>query len=98
MGRMPHWVIEYQYDENSHLRDQHRPAHRAYLAGLLDSGELSAFGRYDDAEAPGALLVAVADSKEDVDRIVQRDPFVIQGLVPEYRIRAWAATFAPSAP
>jgi len=87
---MPLWVIEYTYDERAHLRDQHRPAHRAYLGGLLDTGDMLAFGRYDDAEVPGALLIARAESKEQVEDMVRRDPFVIQGLVPAHRIRRWA--------
>jgi len=87
---MPLWVIEYTYDERAHLRDQHRPAHRAYLGGLLDTGDMLAFGRYDDAEAPGALLIARAESKEQAEDMVRRDPFVIQGLVPAHRIRRWA--------
>lgn len=91
--RMPHWVIEYTYDERAHLRDQHRPAHRAYLGGLLATGDMVAFGRYDDAEAPGALLIAEAETKESVEEMVRRDPFVIQGLVPAHRVRRWAGEF-----
>lgn len=94
---MPHWVIEYVYDDKSQLRDQYRPAHRAYLAGLAETGEIVAFGRYDDADSPGALLIAHAESLEDVELIVRRDPFVIQGLVPQHRIRRWAATFSAQA-
>jgi uncharacterized protein YciI len=90
---MPHWVIEYAYDDRSHLRDQHRPAHRAYLGGLLATGEMVAFGRYDDADAPGALLLATAETKDEVEDMVRRDPFVIQGLVPTYRVRRWAGEF-----
>lgn len=91
---MAHWVIEYTYDDKSQLRDQHRPAHRAYLAGLADTGDMVAYGRYDDADAPGALLIACAETVDEVEQMVRRDPFVIQGLVPEHRIRRWAATFA----
>ena len=91
--RMPHWVIEYSYDQRSHLRDQHRPAHRAYLGGLLATGDMVAFGRYDDSDAPGALLLATAETKDEVETMVRRDPFVIQGLVPSYRVRRWAGEF-----
>jgi len=91
---MSHWVIEYTYDTRAHLRDQHRAAHRAYLLGLLDTGDMLAFGRYDDVDAPGALLIAQADTREQVEAMVSRDPFVMQGLVPSHRIREWASTFA----
>ena len=87
---MPHWVIEYSYDDRTHLRDQYRQEHRAYLGGLLAEGDMFAFGRYDDAGAPGALLLASAETEEAVRRMVARDPFVIQGLVPDFTVRKWA--------
>lgn len=90
---MPHWVIEYGYDDRTHLRDQYRPEHRAYLGGLLAEGDLLAFGRYDDSDAPGALLLASAEHEQDVRRMVERDPFVIQGLVPTVKVRRWAGEF-----
>ncbi|MFN3865715.1 MAG: YciI family protein [Demequina sp.] len=93
---MATWTIEYVYDERSEARDLHRPTHREYLAALADEGTMLGYGRYDDESAPGALLVCEADSRADVESIVAGDPFVAAALVPEYRIRRWAATFAKS--
>ncbi|GIG54495.1 YciI family protein [Demequina activiva] len=90
---MTTFTIEYAYDDRSDERDQHRPAHRAYLAALADEGTMLAYGRYDDDGAPGALLVCEAASLEEVEAIIEGDPFVRAGLVPEHRIRVWPALF-----
>ena len=93
MVSMTTFTIEYAYDDRSVERDQHRPAHRAYLPQLASEGRMLAYGRYDDAGAPGALLVCEAEHLEDVERVIAGDPFVAAGLVPEHRIRTWPAVF-----
>lgn len=93
MVGMATWTIEYAYDDRSDERDRHRPAHREYLNGLLNNGDLLTYGRYDDDGAPGALLVCVAEDVAAVEELIAGDPFVAQELVPERRIRRWAAVW-----
>lgn len=93
MAVMATWTIEYAYDDRAEDRDRHRPAHREYLNGLLSAGVLLTYGRYDDDGAPGALLVCVADDVAAVEELIAGDPFVTNGLVPEHRIRRWAAVW-----
>lgn len=93
MAVMATWTIEYAYDDRADERDRHRPAHREYLNGLLADGALLTYGRYDDDGAPGALLVAVGDDVGAVEALIAGDPFVTAGLVPEQRIRRWAAVW-----
>lgn len=93
MAVMATWTIEYAYDDRSDDRDRHRPAHREYLNGLLATGDLLTYGRYDDDGAPGALLVCEADDVSAVEALIAGDPFVAAGLVPEHRIRRWAAVW-----
>ena len=38
----------------------------------------------------GALLVFRADDPAEVERFVQNEPYVTQGLVPRWRIQEWA--------
>ena len=90
---MTTFTIEYAYDERAAERDLHRPAHRAYLADLASAGRMLAYGRYDDAGAPGALLVCEAADVDEVESIIAGDPFVEAGLVPEHRIRVWPAVW-----
>ncbi len=90
---MPTYMVEYTYDDRSHLRDAHRPEHRAYLAGLVQTGRMIAFGRYDDTGSPGALLIVESNTAEEVEEMVRRDPYVTQDLVTKLRVRRWAATW-----
>ncbi len=89
-------MVEYTYDERSERRDTARPAHRAYLASLVDAGQMLAYGRFDDDEQPGALLIAIGDTSGDVERLIAADPFVQEGLVPHHRIRKWDGNWGPS--
>ncbi|WP_062078715.1 YciI family protein [Demequina globuliformis] len=90
---MTTWMIEYTYDDQDAARDEHRPAHRAYLATLADAGSMPAYGRFTDEGPAGALLVARAGTKGAVEDMVRADPFVKAGLVAEYRIREWPAVW-----
>lgn len=93
---MTMWMIEYQYDDQSQLRDVHRPDHRAYLASLMEDGRMLAYGRFDDDGAPGAMLLAKAPTADEVETLVSQDPFVLHGLVPSHRVRRWAGVVAPA--
>src|SRR5690554_725523 len=97
MTVMATWTIEYAYDDRSDERDRHRPAHREYLNSLLANGDLLSYGRYDDDGAPGALLVCEAPDVPAVEALIAGDPFVTAGLVPEHRIRRWAAVWPDAA-
>ena len=97
MGAMTLWMIEYTYDDNTAGRDQHRPAHRAYLEDLREAGDMVAFGRFEDDGVPGALLIAHAATRDSVEALIAEDPFVTQGLVATYRIRQWGGTWEPPA-
>jgi uncharacterized protein YciI len=90
---VPTYVIEYLYDDRDDRRDVLRPEHRSYLASLAACGRMPAYGRYDDDDAPGALLLAEADGEDEVRGMVNGDPFVRDGLVASYRIRRWSATW-----
>ncbi|MCJ7827255.1 MAG: YciI family protein [Demequinaceae bacterium] len=86
---MPTYMIEYTYDDRTEERMSHRPDHLAYLNGLVDTGTMLAFGRFDDDGEPGALLIVETDDSETVEGIVSHDPYVVSGLVPSHRIRSW---------
>lgn len=90
---MATWSIEYNYNDRADDRDQHRPAHREYLAALAEQGTMLAYGRFDDDGAPGALLVCEAPTAEDVEAILAADPFMVEGLVSSHQVRHWPATW-----
>ncbi len=91
---MPFFAVHYTYADDPERVAEHRPAHRAFLQGLLDQGTLLAAGAYTDGPA-AALLLFRADSTAAVEELLSGDPFRHRGLVTESRIRPWSAAIGP---
>jgi uncharacterized protein YciI len=83
-------VIEYISDTAT--IEQHRPAHRAYLTGLLKAGRLVGSGPFTDA--PGALIIYEADSPEAAEALITADPFHAAGVFVRWTLRPWNMLFA----
>jgi uncharacterized protein YciI len=72
------------------LREQHRPAHRAYLermkAIILASGAL-----LDDSgeQASGGVFLLDVAMRQEADAFVAGDPFRAAGLIQQSRIVRW---------
>ncbi|WP_061962583.1 YciI family protein [Demequina flava] len=94
---MTTWMIEYSYDDQAEQRDALRPKHRAYLSQLAEQGSLPAFGRYTDEGPAGALLIAKAPQRSDVEAMLDEDPYAEAGLIANRRIREWPAVWADAA-
>lgn len=88
------FAVQYAYDDRSTRRDAVRPEHRAYLARLVEEGSLLASGPWADGD-PGAQLLVRADSPADVDRLLDADPFVREGLVASRTMREWTPVLGP---
>lgn len=86
---MPVFAVTYRYTDDAEKRAAIRPTHRQYLGGLAEQGLLLVSGPYAPAEAPGALLVYRADSKDEVLAAVEKDPFSVEGLVAEATVTEW---------
>ncbi|MFD6953776.1 hypothetical protein A6A08_05225 [Nocardiopsis sp. TSRI0078] len=92
------FAITYTYAADSAAaRDEHRPAHREYLDGLSGQGVNLCSGPFGPEEAPGALLLFRAGSKEEALALTEKDPFRLQGLVSEVAAREWAPVLGPLA-
>lgn len=78
-------IIDYTHDQE--LIGRLRPQHRQYLASLRDAGKLAASGPFTDA--PGALIVYVADSAAAAEELLKADPFHDAGVFVSWRIRPW---------
>ncbi|MCW2801656.1 MAG: hypothetical protein JWQ70_3128 [Aeromicrobium sp.] len=86
---MPYFPTIYRYTADEATRDEVRPTHRDYLAGLTQQGRLAISGRYVDGDRGGALLIFVADSEAEARELSAQDPFVLAGLVEERTVREW---------
>ncbi|WP_216893608.1 YciI family protein [Nocardia alni] len=88
---MPIFAIHYTYAESEAAgRDEHRPAHRAWLGQLLSQGTVLSSGAYPDGS--GALIVIRADDKAAAQQLFTEDPFAQHKLVAESRIVEWKPT------
>ena len=82
-------VIEYVQDQAK--VDAARPAHRSYLTGLLQKGQLFAAGPFEDGF--GALIVYEAETPEAVDELMKADPFHAAGVFVRWTVRPWKVVF-----
>lgn len=82
-------VIEYSQDKV--LVDTHRPAHRAYLTGLVEQNKLFASGPTEDGY--GALIIYEADSPDAVEALMKADPFFAAGVFLKWTVRPWKMVF-----
>jgi uncharacterized protein len=85
------YATSIEYSQDAALVEAHRPAHRAYLTSLLDSGKLFASGPY--ADGSGALIVYEADSPEVAEALLKADPFHAAGVFLKWQMRPWKVIF-----
>ncbi len=87
------YVVEYRYDEAlSNLVSDFRPAHREYLRGLKDAGNLVASGFLRDSLFDGAMLILRANSAQEARDLLEDDPFAANGLIHSLLVREWHPT------
>ncbi|TGO04568.1 YciI family protein [Serinibacter arcticus] len=87
------FAVEYTYDDRAQERDAVRPAHREFLRGLLEAGDLLASGPL--ADGSGALLVVVADDDDAAADLLAADPFRAAGLILTTTARGWSPVIGP---
>ena len=84
-----HYLLFYDFvDDILERRTPHREEHLALAEEAHARGELSMAGAFAEP-TDGAILIF---RTEDIDRVkafVERDPYVTNGLVTEWRIRPW---------
>lgn len=82
------FAVEYVYDADSTAtRDEHRPAHRRWLAELAEQGRLLASGPFKDGA--GALLIFTADDDVDLSSLLMQDPFAAVGAISGMKTTEW---------
>ncbi|MFT4192613.1 MAG: YciI family protein [Comamonas sp.] len=89
------FIIE-TFDKAGHqaVRQQHRPAHLAFLEA--NKSLLLACGAklYDDGgDLGGGLYVVALDSREAAQAFIERDPFSQVGLFESVRITRWRKAY-----
>ncbi|MBM7825391.1 uncharacterized protein YciI [Arcanobacterium pluranimalium] len=69
-----------------------RPAHREFLRGLLNNGELLASGPFLDG---GALLIVRAEDADAALALLENDPLNIEGIITERKALMWDPVLGP---
>ena len=69
-------------------RGRYRDEHLALARAAHDRGELALAGAFTDP-ADSALLVWSTEDRSVVERFVEQDPYVMNGLVATWLIREW---------
>jgi uncharacterized protein YciI len=80
--------IEY---ENHDAIAQTRPAHREYLGGLREAGQLAASGPFTDDS--GALIIYETETEAEAIALIEDDPFHKAGVFARYTLKPWNQVF-----
>ena len=90
---MPIYVVTYGYSADPIDLNQVRPDHRVWLNQQLEAGSLLASGPMVDRQA--ALLIWKAESIEELNSLLDQDPFELAGMIGERSIEEWNPVFGP---
>ncbi|MGV0741953.1 YciI family protein [Mycolicibacterium sp. XJ870] len=86
-------VLTTTYTQPLEVVDQTRPAHIAWLNEEVAAGRILLAGRQESPT--GAVLITGDISIEDVQDIIERDPYTLAGLVSVERVSFNGSIRAP---
>ncbi|WP_312181404.1 YciI family protein [Arthrobacter sp.] len=82
------FAVEYVYDaESAEARAEQRPAHREWLAALVEEGRVLASGPFTDGA--GALLIFTAEDEDDLNSLLKQDPLALGGGITGLKTTQW---------
>lgn len=84
---MTTFVVEFEYRVDRQGREAAHPAHAEYLRALAEQ-EVLLLGGPLVGENAGLLVYQVADRNE-LDGVLDGEPYLREGLVAEVRVREW---------
>ena len=90
---MSTFAVTYTFSAEPEEVNQIRPTHRVWLAEQLESGALLASGPMVDS--PAALLIFRAESIEELNALLDQDPYEQAGVIGERTIEEWNPVFGP---
>ncbi len=94
---MRHWLLFYEVAADYlERRGAFRAAHLAYANEAVARGELLLGGALADP-ADGAVLLFAADTVGAAEAFARADPYVLNGMVTGWRVRAWTTVVGEGA-
>ena len=92
-----HYLLLYDVvPEYAARRVPFRAAHFAYAAPFLERGELVLGGALANP-IDGAVLLFKGDGPAVAEQFAASDPYVLNGLVTQWRVREWTTVVGPGA-
>lgn len=85
--------MQYFFIEDADTVSSIRPTHREWLAVQLENGRLLASGPFVDFA--GALLIFEAETIEELNNLLDKDPYEVAGVLAERTITQWNPIFGP---
>jgi uncharacterized protein len=82
------FVVELTFDKDEERRLALRPAHREMLRALHEKGALVMAGPF--ADDTGALLIFRTESRDELMRLLDADPYTHEDVLTRTSIREWA--------
>ncbi|MDD2384356.1 MAG: YciI-like protein [Sulfurospirillaceae bacterium] len=85
-----YFILFYDYVENIiERRIPYREAHLNIVKGYVSRGEIVLGGAFANP-TDGAAIVFKVDNKATIETFVKNDPYVMNGLVIQWKIREWS--------
>lgn len=81
------FAVTLEFSDDAERRGEVRPAHRKYLATLLEQGKLQQSGPF--ADDTGALLIYDAVDIAEVQEILSNDPYTPAGIIAGATVKEW---------
>ena len=88
---MKYFAVSYQYPDGAEDIVRLRPAHREWLATLLDAGRLVASGPHTDGAGGALIIIRLPETAalRDAEELMDDDPFTREGVLAGREIREW---------
>ena len=84
-----YYILFYEFVEGyMEKRPPYRQDHLSLVHDYVERGELRLAGAFADP-ADSAALVFYTDNKDTIENFVSNDPYYLNKLVKNYRIREW---------
>ena len=86
---MKHFLLFYDgAPDYLERRPQYRDAHLAHAWAAVERGEIVVAGALADP-VDGAVLMLAGDDQTVAEELARADPYVLNGLVRDWRVREW---------
>jgi len=92
-----HCILIYSYVKDIvEKRPAHRSAHIEYGNKYVEKGKLLLGGAFQDP-LDSAAIIFQGMSKSEVETFAKNDPYVLHGLVTEWKVREWLVVIGSKA-